>query len=87
MLPRDHHVIVVDQSHYFYTGGLFYRHDQAGRVYRMVPAPYGAVVTVLPHGCKTAYFKGIKHYYRDSVYYRPEIRSGRTAYVVVRIER
>ncbi len=79
VLPRQHVVVNVDRSRYYYGGGAFYR--PYGRSYVVVRAPLGARVRSLPYGYVSfmvgsgRYFFGAGNYYL----WEPRVRE----YVVV----
>ena len=77
-LPRDHHVVEVRGSRYYYHNGTFYhRHDRHG--YVVVRPPLGARVGILPLGFAAVVLAGLTYYTFAGVYYQ-QTPSG---YVVV----
>lgn len=67
MLPRGHRHLHVGGRDYWYHAGAFYgRYD---RGYRVVVAPIGAVVHILPIGYEAIWFRGERIFYYDGVFY------------------
>ena len=72
-LANDTITIVVDGVTYYYTGYAFYLPVYSGGtvVYQVVNPPEGAVVPVIPPGCRPYQFEGLTYQYQSeqNVYY------------------
>ena len=79
MLPREHVVVNVDRSRYYYGGGAFYR--PYGGSYVVVHAPLGARVRSLPYGYVSFMVGSGRYFFGGGNYFlwEPRVRE----YVVV----
>jgi len=79
VLPRGRRTIRVRGHDYWYDDGAFY--GRYGRGYRVIAAPIGAVVLVLPAFHDVVWFRGERLFYYDGVFFRAN-RHG-PGYVVI----
>jgi len=79
LLPRGYRRFRVRNRDYWYAGGAFY--GRYGRNYRVIVAPIGAVIRVLPAWYDVVWYRGERLYYCDGVFYREEPYGG--GYVVI----
>jgi hypothetical protein len=84
-LPHEHEVVVVNTTPYYYYDYVYYEkvYDNGSVTYRVIRAPIGAVVSILPAGCTVVAIGGVAyhHWAREDIYY---LRSGSTYTVVVK---
>ena len=78
MLPRGYHSLRVRGRNYWYHDGAYY--GRYGRSYRVVSAPIGAVVLVLPLYHEVIWFGGERLFYHDGVFYRNHRHGG---YIII----
>lgn len=76
-LPRHYRSVRYRDTHYFYSGGVWYR--PFGPRYTVIAPPVGVVVPVLPRFYTTVWFGGAPYYYAAGTYYAwyPEVRGYR----------
>ncbi len=67
-LPHNFISFSFGNGHYYFSGGMFYKHDFGG--YVAVEPPVGAIVVSLPSGYQTFLVDGQPYYYYNDVYYR-----------------
>ncbi len=67
-LPPQHIKVVVKDNDYFFHSGAWYTHGPAG--YKLIIAPRGARVKVLPVGYAVVVIGGINYYHYYGAYYR-----------------
>jgi hypothetical protein len=72
VLPEDRMIINHGRDRFFYSGGVWYRHDIDG--YVVVRPPYHVFVPVLPPFYTTIWIGGLPYYYANDTYYvwRPD---------------
>jgi len=72
--PASAMPIMVGGARYYYdnTNNVYFQEvfDGGAVVYEVVPAPYGAVITVLPSGCVPQYFNGKSFMLCGATYYK-----------------
>lgn len=67
VLPPRNRPLTVRGKRYFYRRGVFYRPSGPGLV--VIPAPIGAIVSVLPPGYVTLYIGTVPYFYANLTYY------------------
>ncbi len=73
-LPQNHTTIVVNQKTYFFANGNYY--IQSGGGYTVVPAPYGAVVPVLPGEYSMPVMVGNQEYFYSQGFFYQRATNG-----------
>ncbi|MBN1380795.1 MAG: hypothetical protein JXA41_03870 [Deltaproteobacteria bacterium] len=66
-VPRDRHVVVHRGSHFYFSGGVWYR--PYGPRFVITTPPLGLFVSFLPPYYSTIWVNGAPYYYANEVYY------------------
>jgi hypothetical protein len=66
-LPRDHRMVVHGGTHFYFSGGAWYRPQ--GSRFVIVTPPFGLFVPFLPPYYATIWVRGVPYYYANEVYY------------------
>ncbi|MES2307635.1 MAG: DUF6515 family protein [Verrucomicrobiota bacterium] len=66
-LPHEHTTVVVHDTPYYYSEGVYYR--SCNRGYVIMPPPPGVVIDTLPPDYSLVWISGRPYYYSRGVYY------------------
>jgi hypothetical protein len=82
VLPPGYKRISVNNVHYYYFYGTYYRYDPVDKIYIVIESPLGAEVDELPDGSEILYLDEQAYYYYHGTFYIYD--EGRGVYIVVR---
>ena len=70
--PAASTTVVVSETSYMYSDGVFYARvmSEGAVVYQVVPAPAGAIITTLPAGCSSVQVGGVAYSQCGSTHYQ-----------------